>query len=87
MDVINIWIEFCNKCGKKVKKVKDIVKLVIGFIIVKNIIVEIGECIFYIWIIKLDNDVFIKSLLNIFFYENCMLIYFIKKYIEYNGEE
>lgn len=87
MDVIGISVEFRNKCGKIVKKVKDVKKIVILFIIVKNIIVKIGECILYICIVKLDNDILIKNVLNIFLYENCNLVYFIKKYIEYIGEE
>lgn len=87
LDATNIWIEPRNKRGKKAKKVKDIVKLAIGFTIVKNITAETGERTLYIRITKPDNDVLTKSPSNTFPYENRTLGYSIKKYIEYNGEE
>lgn len=87
LDATNIWIELRNKRGKKAKKVKDIVKLAIGFTIVKNITAETGERTLYIRITKPDNDALIKSPSNTFPYENRTLTYSIKKYIEYNGEE
>lgn len=87
LDATNIWIEPRNKRSKKAKKVKDIVKLAIGFTIVKNITAETGERTLYIRITKPDNDVLTKSPSNTFPYENRTLGYSIKKYIEYNGEE
>ena len=87
LDATNIWIEPRNKRCKKAKKVKDIVKLAIGFTIVKNITAETGERTLYIRITKPDNDVLTKSPSNTFPYENRTLGYSIKKYIEYNGEE
>jgi hypothetical protein len=87
LDATNIWIEPRNKRGKKAKKVKDIVKLAIGFTIVKNITAETGERTLYIRITKPDNDALTKSPSNTFPYENRTLTYSIKKYIEYNGEE
>ena len=87
LDAPNIWIEPRNKRGKKAKKVKDIVKLAIGFTIVKNITAETGERTLYIRITKPDNDALTKSPSNTFPYENRTLTYSIKKYIEYNGEE
>ena len=87
LDATNIWIEPRNKRGKKAKKVKDIVKLAIGFTIVKNITAETGARTLYIRITKPDNDALTKSPSNTFPYENRTLTYSIKKYIEYNGEE
>lgn len=87
LDVTNIRIEPRNKRGKEAKKVKDIVKLAISFTVVKNITAENGERIIYIRITKPDNDVLTKSASNTFPYENRTLVYSIKKYIEYNGEE
>ena len=87
LDATNIWIEPRNERGKKAKKVKDIVKLAIGFTIVKNITAETGERTLYIRITKPDNDALTKSPSNTFPYENRTLTYSIKKYIEYNGEE
>ena len=72
LDATNIRIEPRNKRGKVAKKVKDVVKLAITI---------------YIRITKPDNDVLTKSASNTFPYENRTLVYSIKKYIEYNGEE
>lgn len=68
-------------------KVKDVVKLKINFTIVKNITAETGERTLYVRITKPDNGVLSKSDSNTFPYENRELVYSIKKYIEYNGEE
>lgn len=87
LDVTNIRVEPRNKRGKVAKKVKDVVKLAVGFTIVKNITAENGERTLYIRITKPDNDALTKSASNTFSYENRTLTYSIKKYIEYNGEE
>lgn len=87
LDATNIWIEPRNKRGKKARKVKDVVKLAIGFTIVKNITAENGERTLYVRITKPDNDVLTKNASNTFPYENRSLVYSIKKYIDYNGEE
>lgn len=87
LDATNIWVEPRNKRGKSAKKVKDVVKLAIGFTVVKNITAENGERTLYIRITKPDNDVLTKSASNTFPYENRSLVYSIKKYIEYRGEE
>lgn len=87
LDATNISVQPTNKRGKTAKKVKDIVKFKINFSIVKNITAETGERTLYIRITKPDNDVLTKSSLNTFPYENRELVYSIKKYIEYNGEE
>ena len=87
LDATNISVQPTNKRGKTAKKVKDIVKFKINFSIVKNITAETGERTLYICITKPDNDVLTKSSSNTFPYENRELVYSIKKYIEYNGEE
>ena len=87
LDATNISVQPTNKRGKTAKKVKDIVKFKINFSIVKNITAETGERTLYIRITKPDNDVLTKSASNTFPYENGELVYSIKKYIEYNGEE
>lgn len=87
LDATNINILAANKRDKAAKKVKDVVKLKIGFTIAKNITAETGERILYIRITKPDNSVLTKSEGNTFPYENRELTYSIKKYIEYNGEE
>lgn len=87
LDATNISIQATNKRGKTAKKVKDVVKFKINFTIVKNITAETGERTLYVRITKPDNDVLTKSPSNTFPYENRELVYSIKKYIEYNGEE
>ena len=87
LDATNISVQPTNRRGKTAKKVKDIVKFKINFSIVKNITAETGERTLYIRITKPDNDVLTKSPSNTFPYENRELVYSIKKYIEYNGEE
>lgn len=87
LDATNISVQPTNKRGKTAKKVKDIVKFKINFSIVKNITAETGERTLYIRITKPDNDVLTKNSSNTFPYENRELVYSIKKYIEYNGEE
>lgn len=87
LDATNISVQPTNKRGKTAKKVKDIVKFKINFSIVKNITAETGERTLYIRITKPDNNVLTKSSPNTFPYENRELVYSIKKYIEYNGEE
>lgn len=87
LDATNISIQPTNKRGKVAKKVKDVVKFKINFSIVKNITAENGERTLFVRITKPDNDVLTKSPSNTFPYENRDLVYSIKKYIEYNGEE
>lgn len=87
LDATNIWIEPRNKRGKKAKRVKDIVKLAIGFTVVKNITAQAGERTIYVCIAKPDQAFLTKSSANTFSYENRTINYSIKKYIDYNGEE
>lgn len=87
LDATNITILAANKRGKAAKKVKDVVKIKIGFTIVKNITAETGERTLYVRITKPNNEVLTKNPANTFKYENRELAYSIKKYIEYNGEE
>lgn len=87
LDATNVWIQPKNKRDKTVDKVKNVVKLNIGFTIVKNITATTGERILYVRITKPDNDVLTKDESHTFPYENRTLNYSIKKYIEYNGEE
>lgn len=87
LDVTNIRVEAKNKRGKAAKKVKDVVKLAISFSVVKNITAPTGERTLYVQIRKPDSDILAKSSSNTFNYENRVIPYSIKKYIEYTGEE
>lgn len=87
LDATNIQVLPKTKRDKTAKKVKDVSKFVINFIITKNITAETGERTIYVNIYKPNNEVLTKSADNTFKYENRELNYSIKKYIEYNGEE
>ena len=87
LDATGINVLAVNKRDKKARRVKDIVKFKINFTITKNITAETGERIIYVRINKPDNSILTKNAANTFKYENRELLYSIKKYIEYNGEE
>lgn len=87
LDASNINVLPANKRGKKAKRIKQLEKFVISFIIVKNITAQTGERTLYIRISQPDNSVLTKNESNTFQYENKQLPYSIKKYIEYTGEE
>lgn len=87
LDATGITLEAQNKRGKKARKIKDAVKLKIDFTIAKNITAETGERTLYVRIAKPDNSVLTQNSSDTFTYENRQLPYYIKKYIEYNGEE
>ena len=87
LDATGIWVEARNKRGRQARKVKDVVRLAMGFTVVKNITAETGERALYVCITKPDNDILTKNAGNTFAYENRQLPYSIKKYIEYTGEE
>jgi murein DD-endopeptidase MepM/ murein hydrolase activator NlpD len=86
LDASNVWIEAKNKRGKNAKKIKDAVKLAVGFTIVKNITAETGVRSIFVRITKPDNEVLTNSGAT-FNYENRQLTYSIKKDVEYRGEE
>lgn len=87
LDATNISVLPTNKRGKKAKKVKDVKKLAISFTIVKNITATTGNKTIYVRIAKPDNEILTKSSANTFAYEDRNIVYSIKKYIEYTGEE
>lgn len=87
LDATNIGIETLTKRGRATKRLRNIATLKINFTINKNITAETGERTLYVRITKPDNSVLTKSPDNIFTYENRKLVYSIRKYIEYKGEE
>ena len=87
LDATNIIASPLNKRGKKARKAKDAKKIAISFTIVKNITAETGNKTIYVRIAKPDNEVLVKNASDTFKYENRMLPFSIKKYIEYTGEE
>lgn len=87
LDATNIWLEPKDRRGRTAKRVKDVTRLDISFILVKNITAVTGEKTLYIRITKPDNDVLVKNSSDTFEYENRNLNFSIKKYVEYDGEE
>ena len=87
LDASNIRIEPRNKKGKATSSVKNAIKFVIDFTIVKNITASTGERTIYVRIAKPDGSVLTKDASRTFKYENTKLEYSIKKLIEYTGEE
>ena len=82
-----LCIEPRNKKGKATYSVKNIIKFVVDFTIVKNITAPTGERTIYVRIAKPDGSILTKSASHTFAYENTKLEYSIKKLIEYTGEE
>lgn len=87
LDATNITVSPVNKKGKTQKKISKIEQLVVGFTITKNITAEPGERTVYIRIMKPDDDVLVKSRMNVFTYENKEINYSMKRLFEYAGEE
>lgn len=84
LDATSISVIGQNKRGKKAKKIKDVKKLVISFVIAKNITAQAGNRSIYVRITKPTNEPLTNG--GTFQYENRALEYSIKKDIEYNGE-
>ena len=87
LDASAISVVARNKRGKNTDKVKDAVKFVINFTIVKNITAQTGDRTLYVRILKPDGETLTKDASQTFPYENTRLEYSIRKQIEYTGEE
>ncbi len=87
LDATGISVQATNNKGKVQKKISKVERLVINFMITKNITAEPGERTIYVRIMKPDNDVLTKSRTNTFAFENRDINYSIKRMIEYGGGE
>ena len=87
LDAVAITVTPNNKRGKEDHKVKNVTQFVVNFTIVKNITVQTGEKTVYLRITKPDGEPLVKDASNTFKYENVILEYSAKKYIEYTGEQ
>lgn len=87
LDAQGINIYPAKKSGKKLEKIKKAKKLVINFLIAKNITAQPGEKTIYVRITAPDGNVLTKDPSAVFTYENRELTYSLKKYIEYTGED
>ena len=84
LDATGITMEGQNKRGRKARKVKDVKKFVVSFVISRNITAQAGNRSIYVRITKPNNEVLTNG--GTFAYENRNLEYSAKKDIEYNGE-
>lgn len=87
LDATGITVNPVNKRGKTVKKIKQMEQFVVSFKISKNITAPVGEKTVYVRIMKPDDDVLIKSRVNVFSFEGSEINYSMKRIIEYDGEE
>lgn len=85
LDASAITVTGQNKRGREAKKIKDVKKFVISFVITKNITAETGNRSLYVRITKPTNEVLTNG--GTFTFEDHKLEYSIKKDIEYTGEE
>lgn len=85
LDAASITVIGQNKRGREAKKIKDVKKFAISFVIIKNITAETGNRSLYVRITKPTNEVLTNG--GTFTFEDRLLEYSIKKDIEYTGEE
>lgn len=87
LDAIGINLKATKNNGRSESKLKRAKKLVLNFLIAKNITTETGEKTVYVRIMAPDGNALTKSESDTFKYENRDINYSMKKYIEYTGEE
>jgi len=87
LDASNITVNGLTNKNKVTDQIKKMVKIEVRFIINKNITAPPGEKTIYLRIMKPDDDVLIKSRVNVFTYENKEINYSVKRTVEYEGEE
>lgn len=85
LDATSISFTGKNKRDKVAKKIKDVKKFVISFVITKNVTAKTGNRTVYVRITKPTNEALTQG--GTFQYENRTLEYSIKKDLEYTGEE
>ena len=86
LDAVNIQVAAINNKGKTVKLDKAD-KLMLTFIIAKNITAPVGEQTIYVRLMKPNDDILKQTGSGTFQFENKEIAYSIKKSIEYDGEE
>ena len=84
LDATGITMVGQNKRGKKARKIKDVKKCVVSFVISRNITAQAGNRSIYVRITKPNNEVLTNG--GTFAYENRNLEYSAKRDIEYTGE-
>ncbi|MCD8319079.1 MAG: hypothetical protein LUC45_09765 [Paraprevotella sp.] len=84
LDATGITMVAQNKRGKNARKIKDVKKFVVSFVLARNITAQAGNSSVYVRITKPNHEVLTTG--GTFAYENRNLEYSIKKDIEYTGE-
>lgn len=84
LDATSIHMVGQNKRGKAAKKIKDVKKFAVSFVISRNITAQTGNKSIYVRITKPTNEPLTNG--GTFQYENRTLEYSAKKDIEYTGE-
>ena len=87
LDAVGIQVTMINTRGKDVKKISQADKLVITFMIAKNITAPVGEKDLFFRIMKPDDDILRKPNSGVFSFEGKDIVYSMMKHIEYDGEE
>ncbi|MDR1524365.1 MAG: hypothetical protein LBS79_03770 [Tannerella sp.] len=87
LDAVNIQASLLTSKDKAAKKLNKAAKLVLSFIISKNITAPAGEQTIYVRLMKPDDDILVKSNSGYFQFENKEIMYSMKRSIEYDGEE
>ena len=87
LSVSDFQMTCLNKSDKKTKNYSHIQKLQFDYTIAPNITTSRGQKTIYLRIVRPDGEVMIKSLNNLFQYENAQIEYSIAKDFEYEGEE
>jgi hypothetical protein len=87
LDAVNIQVSLLTSKDKAAKKINKAAKLMLSFIISKNITAPAGEPTIYVRLMKPDDDILTKPNSGYFQFENKEIMYSMKKTIEYDGEE
>ena len=88
LDAVNIQASLLTSKDKPAKKINKAAKLVLSFIISKNITAPAGEQTIYVRLMKPDDDILVKPQNSGHFqFENKEIMYSMKRSIEYDGEE
>ncbi len=85
LDATAIRVSALNKRGRDAKKIADVKKFQISFVISRNVTAAAGNRTIYVRILKPTNEVLTGG--GTFAFENRNLEYSIRKDIEYTGEE
>ena len=87
LDAVNIQASLLTSKDKATKNLSKASKIVLSFIISKNITAPVGEHTIYVRLMKPDDDILTKQNSGRFTFENKEIAYSMSRQIEYDGEE